>query len=97
MPAKKRTVVLVGDSGTRGERGYSYVKLLSQKLDKDAFAFINAGVNRELAYNVRQRIDKVIAYKPDFVTILIGTNDLGEHTPPEQIGRREVRRIRCRA
>jgi len=93
MNTKKRTVVLVGDSATRGQRGYSYVKLLSQKLDKDAFALINAGVNRELAYNVLQRIDEVIEHNPDFVTVLIGTNDANASLKEEN-AERMMRRMR---
>jgi len=93
MNRKKRTVVLVGDSATRGQRGYSYVKLLAQKLDKYAFELINAGVNRELAYNVRQRIDQVIEHKPDFVTVLIGTNDANASLKEEN-AERMMRRMR---
>jgi lysophospholipase L1-like esterase len=37
---------------------------------------VNAGINSQLSYNVLQRIDQVIKCTPDFITILIGTNDV---------------------
>jgi len=37
--------------------------------------FVNAGINSQLSYNVLQRIDQVVKCNPDFITILIGTND----------------------
>ena len=40
------------------------------------FRFLNHGVNGDLAWNGLQRLDRVIAERPDFVTILIGTNDV---------------------
>jgi lysophospholipase L1-like esterase len=36
---------------------------------------VNAGINSELAWNVLQRADEIIACDPEFITILIGTND----------------------
>ena len=38
-------------------------------------SFVNAGINSQLSYNVLQRIDQVVKCTPDFITILIGTND----------------------
>lgn len=73
-PSKKR-LVLVGDSITHGTVGYNYVKILKKKLGKNRFEFINAGLNGDLTFNVLKRLDDIIKCKPDFVTILIGTND----------------------
>jgi len=36
---------------------------------------INAGVNGELAWNLRNRIDTVLSVIPDTVIIMVGTND----------------------
>ena len=38
-------------------------------------SFVNAGINSQLSYNVLQRINQVVKCAPDFITILIGTND----------------------
>jgi lysophospholipase L1-like esterase len=38
--------------------------------------FVNAGVNSELAYNLAERLDEIVALDPDAVTVLIGTNDV---------------------
>ncbi len=72
----QKRVVFVGDSITMGTVSVNYIDLLSPRLDTEAFDFINAGVNSQLAYNVVQRLDAVIACNPDFVFVLIGTNDL---------------------
>jgi acyl-CoA thioesterase I len=37
---------------------------------------VNAGINGQLAYNLLQRLDEVVACQPDVVTVLIGTNDV---------------------
>jgi lysophospholipase L1-like esterase len=37
---------------------------------------MNHGVNGDLAWNGLERLDRVFADQPDFVTILIGTNDV---------------------
>ncbi len=41
-----------------------------------SFASSTTGVNGDLAWNGLERLDRVIADKPDFVSILIGTNDV---------------------
>jgi lysophospholipase L1-like esterase len=43
---------------------------------KYGFRFINAGVNGDLAYNVLMRLDPVVDKQPDFIVILVGTNDV---------------------
>ena len=43
---------------------------------EDGFQFINAGVAGDQAYNVLTRLDSVIDYQPDFIIILVGTNDV---------------------
>lgn len=70
-----KVVVCVGDSITHGRVGCDYVAMLRTRLADRGYTFINAGVNGELSYNVLQRLDDIVRCKPDFVTILIGTND----------------------
>jgi len=71
-----KTVVCFGASLTAGTVSFNYVDLLSARPALSDFRFINHGVNADLAWNGLQRLDAVIADKPDFVTILIGTNDV---------------------
>jgi lysophospholipase L1-like esterase len=72
----KTLVACVGDSITHGSASANYVDLLSDLLTPRGYEFVNAGVNGNLAWNVLQRIDTVIACRPDVVTLLIGTNDV---------------------
>ena len=83
-PFGKKVVVLVGDSVTHGQIGESYVSMLTKRLDQSQFSLVNAGVNSHLAWNLLQRVDEIIACEPDFVTILIGTNDATAATSKEE-------------
>jgi lysophospholipase L1-like esterase len=69
-------VVCAGDSITHGVVSADYVEMLEQRFAADGYEFVNAGVNGQLAYNLLQRLDDVIACRPDVVTVLIGTNDV---------------------
>jgi lysophospholipase L1-like esterase len=71
-----KTVVCFGASLTAGTVSFDYVGLLQARPELAGFRFINHGANGDLAWNGLQRLDKVIAEKPDFVSILIGTNDV---------------------
>ena len=70
-----QTVICFGDSITHGQVSYNYVNILVEKMSKKGFNFVNAGVNGNLVYNLIQRMDKIIDCNPNFITILIGTND----------------------
>lgn len=72
----EKVVVCAGDSLTHGTLSYPYVQLLQQRLGRDGFFFVNAGVNGDLAFNLGRRLEPIIACQPDFITILIGTNDV---------------------
>ena len=76
-PGRKR-IVLIGDSITHGNVSVNYVQMLGERLrkkDGKLFDIINAGINSDFAWNIVQRLDDIIACAPDFITILIGTND----------------------
>jgi len=89
-----RLVVCLGDSITRGQVSASYVDILDEKMGKDGFQFVNGGVNNDLAYNVLERLDDFIDLKPQFVTLLIGTNDiLAQHTPYKGMGLRILKHL----
>jgi lysophospholipase L1-like esterase len=70
-----KTVVCFGASLTAGTVSFDYVELLQARPELAGFRFLNHGANGDLAWNGLQRLDKVIADRPDFVSILIGTND----------------------
>jgi lysophospholipase L1-like esterase len=71
-----KTVVCFGASLTAGTVSYNYLDLLSARPALAGFHFINHGVNGDLAWNGLERLDRVIAEQPDFVSILVGTNDV---------------------
>jgi lysophospholipase L1-like esterase len=71
-----KTVVCFGASLTAGTVSFNYLDLLAARPSLAGFQFINHGVNGDLAWNGLERLDRVIAERPDFVTILIGTNDV---------------------
>lgn len=69
----KPVVVCCGDSITHGHIGYDWVSTL-RKQDESKI-YINAGINADLTWNLNQRVDDIIKHNPDYITILIGTND----------------------
>lgn len=79
MMTAPQLVVCLGDSITRGQVSSNYVKRLERHWGSMGRQFVNAGVNGDLAYNVAQRLDSVIARQPDIVTLLVGTNDVNAH------------------
>ena len=72
----KKVVVCVGDSITHGSVCASYVEMLENSLPPRGYVVVNAGINSNLAWNVRQRLDAIIGCNPDIVTVLVGTNDV---------------------
>jgi lysophospholipase L1-like esterase len=71
-----KTVVCFGASLTAGTVSFNYLDLLSSRPALSGFRFINHGVDGDLAWNGLQRLGQVIAERPDYVSILIGTNDV---------------------
>ncbi len=69
----KPVVVCCGDSITHGHIGYDWVSALRKQ--DNSKVYINAGINADLTWNLNQRIDDIIKHNPDYITILIGTND----------------------
>ena len=69
----KPVVVCCGDSITHGHIGYNWVGSLREK--DSSKIYINAGINADLTWNLNQRVDDIIKHDPDYITILIGTND----------------------
>lgn len=71
---EKKRILFAGDSLTCGNMSANYTEMVAKQLGEH-YEYINAGVNADLAYNLLQRLDEIIACKPQFVSILIGTND----------------------
>jgi lysophospholipase L1-like esterase len=74
--------VCLGDSITQGQISGNWVdRLQAARAD---VGVVNAGVGGDLAWNVLQRLDPVIAARPDVVILLIGTNDVGFGNGPQE-------------
>jgi len=72
-----RLVVCLGDSITEGQLSSNWVDRLQAAHAGDEVRVVNAGVSGDLTWNVLQRLDPVIAARPDVVVLLAGTNDVG--------------------
>jgi lysophospholipase L1-like esterase len=70
----KKTVVCLGDSNTHGNVSYDWVRDLKEDLPN--YQIFNAGLNSDLSFSLLRRLDDVVDCKPDFVNLLIGTNDV---------------------
>jgi lysophospholipase L1-like esterase len=75
-PAGAKVCACLGASIVHGRVSADWVGTLGRRLAPDGFVLVNAGVNGDLAYNARQRLGDVIACRPDFVVVLVGTNDV---------------------
>lgn len=71
-----QVVVCAGDSLTHGSISHPWVERLASALGPEGYRFVNAGINSELAWNLLQRIDGIIACRPQQIILLIGTNDV---------------------
>ena len=69
-------VACLGDSITHGHIGDAWVPRLSRKLADREVHLLNEGINGNVAWQLAQRLDPVIACNPDIAVVLIGTNDV---------------------
>ena len=60
----------------RGQISSNFIDVLAERMGKDSYRFVNQGVAGYEAYNVLMRLDSAINLKPDYVVILVGTNDV---------------------
>lgn len=92
IAGQKPLVVCAGDSITHGNTGVNYVEILEKGLPQ--YCFINAGRNADLTYTLLDRLDLIIEYQPDIVTVLIGTNDINSSMGQSQLKRyRDLKKI----
>jgi len=73
---KEHLVVCLGASIIRGQVSSNFVDVLAERMKKDGYRFINQGIAGYEAYNVLIHLDSAINLKPDYVVILVGTNDV---------------------
>lgn len=90
-----KMVALFGDSITEGKMSHNYVKLLAQRLEREGYRFMNAGIGGDTAYNLLNRMDPVVKSQPDYVVIMVGTNDMqaylrGGHMTPQNQRRKKL-------
>jgi lysophospholipase L1-like esterase len=96
-PAGAKVCACLGASIVHGRVSFDWVSMLGRWLAPDGFVFVNAGVNGDLAYNARQRIGDVIACRPDFVVVLVGTNDvLATLSPRHEANYRRMKTLPAR-
>jgi acyl-CoA thioesterase I len=69
----KKIIACIGDSLTHGNIGQSWVDCLRKEFPN--YIFLNEGINGNTAWEVIQRLDPILACKPDIVILMIGSND----------------------
>ena len=74
IDVSKKILVCFGDSNTQGNVSYNWVSDIGRIFPD--LQVLNAGVNSDLTYSLLRRIEDVIACQPDYITILVGTNDV---------------------
>jgi acyl-CoA thioesterase I len=71
-----RIVVCFGDSITRGQISANYVEMLKRRMLSKKLLILNSGVNNDVSFNLVQRMRPVVAVRPQFITLMVGTNDV---------------------
>jgi lysophospholipase L1-like esterase len=75
--ARPTVVACLGSSTTAGKgEAFDWIGALAERPENQRFRFLNFGVGGDLAYSARQRMQELIACRPDKVVILIGGNDV---------------------
>jgi lysophospholipase L1-like esterase len=74
-------VVVAGASIVRGRASVDFVQMLRDQRPRRTF--VNAGVNGNVAWELLQRLDPILACRPSQVVILVGTNDVQATLTPD--------------
>jgi len=69
-------IAFLGASLIKGSISAPLPPRVVARLGRDDIQILNAGVNGDLAWNVARRTSAVVAWKPDVVFILAGSNDV---------------------
>lgn len=83
--AGRPVVVFLGDSITAGEVSSDWVSLIGGA--HPDWRCENAGVNGDLAWNLRQRVSTALRGNPCVVVVLVGTNDVACEASPALLER----------
>jgi len=83
-------IVFFGDSLTHGAASDNFIKRIRDEFNQPHMTMVNAGINGDLAFNLVQRLPSIVELEPDFVFILVGTNDVRGSEDP-RAGREYVR------
>ena len=70
----RRVIACIGDSLTHGNIGDCWVETLRNEFPEDIF--LNEGINGDVVWQVQQRLESILACKPDIVILMIGSNDV---------------------
>ena len=70
----RRVIACIGDSLTHGNIGDCWVETLRNEFPEDIF--LNEGINGDVVWQVQQRLEPILACKPDIVILMIGSNDV---------------------
>jgi lysophospholipase L1-like esterase len=81
IPGDAQVVVFLGASLVQGRVCISFVDLLAQRYRQRGeggaiLSFVNAGINGDTSYHALRRLDPIVACDPDYIVILLGTNDV---------------------
>ncbi len=78
---RRPVVAILGASIVHGRAGVDFVRMLRESFPHRAF--VNAGVNGRVAWELVQAMDDVIACEPSSAIILVGTNDIQATLAPD--------------
>ncbi len=78
---RRPVVAILGASIVHGRAGVDFVRMLREGFPHRAF--VNAGVNGRMAWELLQAMDNVIACEPSSAIILVGTNDIQATLAPD--------------
>jgi lysophospholipase L1-like esterase len=79
----KKKILFLGASITQGKISQSYIKIVRERLGTKEYEYINQGVAGYESYNVLMKLDKGIKVNPDYVILLLGTNDVLSSLDPK--------------
>jgi lysophospholipase L1-like esterase len=80
---QKKIILFLGASITQGRISKNYIKILKVKLGTKQYKYLNHGVAGYESFNVLNKLDKAIQVKPDYVVLLVGTNDVLSSLDPK--------------
>lgn len=74
--AENKKVVCLGASIVQGRVSSNFVDLLSERMKSAGFTFVNRGIAGYQSFNILINLDAVVELQPNFIIIIVGTNDV---------------------